>query len=188
MAPASTASREATPNTSHTNPAHPPTSRTTNNTGRPIPARPSRIASDLPVSTNHRSGGPTDDEILGLPVAAELDSAPAREIPRPQELARDDDVAADPHANNPTAVPDELRARLDANPDLRRAWDDAQSYRETFASPEEARTASALLADLDRMDALFFSRRPEDHAELARAVASLAPPPLPRSPKPLMVW
>ena len=180
MAPASTASREATSNTSHTNPAHAPSSRATNNTGRPIPARPSRMASD--------------DEILGLPVAAELDSAPsnsiviprseatrnlssspATEIPHPQERAQDDDAAAEPHANNPAAVPDELRATLDANPDLRRAWDDAQSYRETFASPEEARTASALLADLDRMDALFFSRRPEDHAELARAVASLDP-------------
>jgi hypothetical protein len=163
MAPASTASRETTPNTSHTNPAHPPASHATNNTGRPIPARPSRLASD--------------DEILGLPVAAELDSAPSDStvVPRPQELARDDDAAAETHANNPAAVPEELRATLDANPDLRRAWDDAQSYRESFASPEEARTASALLADLDRMDALFFSRRPEDHAELARAVASLDP-------------
>jgi hypothetical protein len=163
MAPASTASRETTSDTSHTNPAHPPASRATNNTGRPIPARPSRMASD--------------DEILGLPVAAELDSAPSDStaIPSPQEPARDEDVAAEPQANNPAAVPDELRATLDANPDLRRAWDDAQSYRETFASPEEARTASALLADLDHMDALFFSRRPEDHAELARAVASLDP-------------
>ncbi len=191
MAPASTASRETTPNTSHTNPAHPPASRTTNNTGRPIPARPSRMASDLPGSmisraplteasgalSFRRPGSLSDDEILGLPIAAELDSAPANStvIPSPQEPARDDDAAAEPHANNPTAVPDELRATLDANPDLRRAWDDAQSYRETFASPEEARTASALLADLDRMDALFFSRRPEDHAELARAVASLDP-------------
>jgi hypothetical protein len=32
-----------------------------------------------------------------------------------------------------------------------------------------------LLADLDRMDALFFSKRPEDHAALARAVADLDP-------------
>jgi hypothetical protein len=175
MAPASTASRETSPNTSHTNSAHPPASRTTNNTGRPIPARPSRVPSDLQVPADRRPGSATDDEILGLPVAAELDSAPAKENPRPEELARDDDFAAEPHADNPAAVPDELRATLDANPDLRRAWDDAQSYRETFASPEEARTASALLADLDRMDALFFSRRPEDHAELARDVASLDP-------------
>jgi len=71
--------------------------------------------------------------------------------------------------------PEALRATLDANPELRRAWDEVQAYRATFATPEEARTATALLADLDRMDALFFSRRPEDHAELARAVAGLDP-------------
>ena len=32
-----------------------------------------------------------------------------------------------------------------------------------------------MLADLNRMDALFFSRRPEDHAQLAHAVADLDP-------------
>ena len=68
-----------------------------------------------------------------------------------------------------------MRAAFDANPELRRAWQDAHAYRETFSTPEEARNATALLADLDRMDALFFSRRPEDHAELARAVAALDP-------------
>jgi len=58
---------------------------------------------------------------------------------------------------------------LDANPELRDAWHDAKAYREMFATPEEA------LDDLNRMDALFFSRRPEDHAELARAVSQLDP-------------
>jgi hypothetical protein len=88
-----------------------------------------------------------------------------------------------PTADNSTQAPssptpaesESVRAALDANPDLRRAWDDAQAYRETFASPDEARAATAVLADIDRMDALFFSRRPEDHAELARAVAALDP-------------
>jgi len=74
-----------------------------------------------------------------------------------------------------TADPEQLRAALEAHPELRRAWDEAEAYRETFATPQEARAATALLADLDRMDALFFSRRPEDHAELARAVSSLDP-------------
>jgi hypothetical protein len=68
-----------------------------------------------------------------------------------------------------------LRAVLDANPELREAWQEAQEYRETFATPEEARAATGLLADLDRMDALFFSQRAEDHAALARAVADLDP-------------
>ncbi len=79
------------------------------------------------------------------------------------------------HAAETAPEPPALRATIDANPDLRRAWHDAQAYRETFATPEEARAATALLADLDRMDALFFSHHPEDHAELARAVASLDP-------------
>jgi len=78
-------------------------------------------------------------------------------------------------ANGSALEPENLRAAFDANPGLRQAWHDAHSYRESFATPDEARAATALLADLDRLDALFFSRRPEDHAELARAVASLDP-------------
>jgi hypothetical protein len=68
-----------------------------------------------------------------------------------------------------------LRAALDANPELREAWREAGAYRETFATPEEARAATAQLGDLNRMDALFYSRRPEDHAEWAREVAKLDP-------------
>jgi hypothetical protein len=71
--------------------------------------------------------------------------------------------------------PEHLRAALDANSELRDAWQEANAYRETFATPEEARAATAMLGDLNRMDALFFSRRPEDHAELVRAVAKLDP-------------
>lgn len=80
-------------------------------------------------------------------------------------------------AENLTAqdVPANLREVMEANPELRDAWRDANEYRETFATPEEARAATALLGDLNRMDALFYSRRPEDHAELARAVAQLDP-------------
>lgn len=131
------------------------------------PARPNRQA--------------TDDEILGIDTALE---APAPD----SQLALDFDGAsegsnsqnangepADSSALDSSAEPESVRAALDANPELRRAWQDAQAYRETFATPEEARAATALLADLDRMDALFFSRRPEDHAELARAVSQLDP-------------
>jgi hypothetical protein len=73
-------------------------------------------------------------------------------------------IAADPDAGEAA----HLRAALDANPELRAAWQEAQAYRETFSTPEEARAAMGLLADLNRMDALFFSGRAEDHAELAR--------------------
>src|SRR6185437_6132164 len=76
---------------------------------------------------------------------------------------------------SPSAEPASFRGIFEANPELRQAWQDAQQYRETFPTPEAARAATAQLADLDRMDALFFSRRPEDHAELARVVASLDP-------------
>ena len=71
--------------------------------------------------------------------------------------------------------PAHLRATFDANPELRSAWHDASAYRESFSTPEAARQATALLADVNHMDALFFSRRPEDHASLARAIANLDP-------------
>jgi hypothetical protein len=73
------------------------------------------------------------------------------------------------------AEPAHLKAAFEAAPELRAAWRDAKAYRETFATPEEARAATGMLADLNRMDALFFSRRPEDHAQLARAVAEMDP-------------
>lgn len=72
-------------------------------------------------------------------------------------------------------APANLQEAFAANPELREAWRDVNEYRETFATPAEARAATALLGDLNRMDALFYSRRPEDHAELARAVAQLDP-------------
>jgi hypothetical protein len=139
-------------------------------TKRPAPSRPSRRA--------------TDDEILGIdsPVKPNaLDPQLAFDCEPAHTGADTDaqDTAAVPAAAlgawETTAEPENLCAVFDANPDLRRAWHEAQAYRETFATPEEARAATALLADLDRMDALFFSRRPEDHAELARAIANLDP-------------
>jgi hypothetical protein len=70
---------------------------------------------------------------------------------------------------------EELKQILDSKPELRDAWNEAKEYREVFATPAEARAATKLLGDLNRMDALFFSKRPEDHVELARAVAQLDP-------------
>ncbi|MGH9757644.1 MAG: hypothetical protein ACRD4M_07890 [Candidatus Acidiferrales bacterium] len=85
--------------------------------------------------------------------------------------------AEDPGAVNAAdgSVPENLRAAMDENPELRQAWLEAQDYREIFATPQAAREATAMLGDLNRLDALFFSRRPEDHAELARTVAQLDP-------------
>ena len=99
-----------------------------------------------------------------------------------------DESSTQPHATQAQALPAathtrtpvlpepaHLRATFDANPELHAAWRDASAYRESFATPDAARQATALLADVNHMDALFFSRRPEDHASLARAIANLDP-------------
>jgi len=77
-----------------------------------------------------------------------------------------DDEAADAAAQSQEPSGDD---------EQRNAVDDAKAYREIFATPAGAQGATKLLADLNRMDALFFSQRPEDHVELARAVAQLDP-------------
>ncbi len=136
----------------------------------------------------------TDDEILGI-------ISPRKNPPRnTQQLEFDFDAvdaansadglrtagispaplpsAQDENSNaraTSTPEPAHLRATFDSNPELRAAWHDASAYRESFSTPEAARQATALLADVNHMDALFFSRRPEDHASLARAIANLDP-------------
>jgi hypothetical protein len=124
----------------------------------------------------------TDDEILGITTSAKkpLDERQlaldfdAAEAPTAasSEANADPGVPASPTTEN---APEHLREIIDANPELRRAWDDANAYRETIGTPEEAREAKVLLADLNHLDALFFSRHPADHAELARQVANLDP-------------
>lgn len=164
-------------------------------TRRTAPSHPRRPANADPAvpSSRARAGNryATDDEILGISwgtVPAGSSESPADSVvvtaDRGQEHAeaanadagaeQSDDALAT-NANSDALVDEQLQAALDAHPDLRRAWEDAESYREAFATPEEARAATALLGDLDRMDALFFSHRAEDHAELARAVANLDP-------------
>jgi hypothetical protein len=99
----------------------------------------------------------------------------AEDIPRGERRNSATDVETVGTNVSAAVEPEHLRAALDANPELRDAWREAGAYREAFATPEEARTATAQLGDLNRMDALFYSRRPEDHAELAREVAKLDP-------------
>lgn len=137
----------------------------------------SRIASGRAGNRTAASAAPTDDEILGIATAAK--SAPG-----------DGQSGFDWEDSNADRIPDRtnqgettetqteartLEAALQGNPELKQAWEDVQAYRESFRTPAEARAATASLADLARMDALFFSGRPADHAELARAVASLDP-------------
>jgi len=121
-------------------------------------AHPSPIGKKAPTS---------DDEILGIGSPSETKNPVSRTGAEP--LSENDNPEQQPESPNDQS----LRAILDENPELRRAWQDARAYRETFPTPEAARTATAQLADLDRMDALFFSRRPEDHAVLARSIAEM---------------
>ena len=164
------------------------------------PARaPQSLASPARIAPPSRNA--SDDEILGITTspakkplnprqlaldfdaedASRLASVGARPAPAGRHAvpaSASSEVNGDPGASTSPATeaePEHLREIIDANPELRRAWDDVNAYRETIGTPEEARAATALLADLDRMDALFFSRHPEDHAELARAVADLDP-------------
>jgi hypothetical protein len=146
------------------------------------PAREGVLQGNTQTTEHRHTPSPaSDDEILGITSPTQKRS---RSTSGPQPDANPqaiDPIGASANtsgtadAGAATGEPAELRAVFDANPELRRAWQDAQAYRETFATPEQARAATAQLADLDRLDALFFSRRPEDHAELARAIADLDP-------------
>jgi len=150
-------------------------------------ATPSQERRAAPVQRPANARRASDDEILGISphtrVAVDSTKKPYGQIESEadkqsvENLTPDSD-AQDKDASSEVAVdaePANFRAIFEANPDLRRAWHDANEYRKTFATPEEARTATAALADIDRMDALFFSRNPEDHAQLAQRVAELDP-------------
>jgi hypothetical protein len=147
----------------------------------------SRIRRAAPALSNRFA---SDDEILGIDSAvpparagksqliADIDASNGgAETGAPTNDTTDanSDTAALAESARDSQTEPHFQAALDSNPELRRAWQDVQSYRQAFATPEEARGATALLGDLNRMDALFFSRRPEDHVELACAVATLDP-------------
>jgi hypothetical protein len=133
----------------------------------------------------------TDDEILGLgdrtrtkarnfkvedwPDGEEETSLGRNEIEEKGDNPAAGQAGKDVEAEQGIDEPEQYREAFEANPELKRAWQDAQAYKELFATPEEARTATRLLADVNAMDALFFSKRAEDHVELARMVAKLDP-------------
>jgi hypothetical protein len=166
-------------------PAALPVSRSRVESARAAGAPPRTATAEIaPPDSRGIKRGATDDEILGINTAPRKSSTDVDQLGldfeegqkasgdyAPGADADKKDVAAD----GASGEPDHLRDAFDANPELRAAWHEAQAYRETFPTPEEARGATVLLADLNRMDALFFSGRAEDHAELARAVADLDP-------------
>jgi hypothetical protein len=106
------------------------------------------------------------------------DSESEKRVLRGQDLEDRNDLRVDANRASESSMsndePASLREVFKAHPELREAWRGAREYRETFATPEEAKAATALFSGSNRMDALFFSARPEDHAELAQAVADEA--------------
>jgi hypothetical protein len=142
----------------------------------------------IPSLNSGNSANASDDEILGLIgpdmkdwVAGSGDAEDGYEsgAEEPKNANSGEqgkqEYGTGEEAKATAASQEGIRELFEANPDLRRAWNDARAYREAFATPEEARQATALIGDLNRMDALFFSSRPEDHLELARSIAALDP-------------
>jgi hypothetical protein len=131
--------------------------------------RPSRIATTK--NAGERSvasiAAATTDDLFGGP---ESKTKSAKDAPSNSDNATD--VTEE---TGTESTPDRLNQALEGNPELREAWQDAKAYREVFPTPADAQAATRLLGDLNRIDALFYSRRPEDHAELARAVSQLDP-------------
>jgi hypothetical protein len=148
-----------------------------------------------------RAPHPSDDEILGLvtavqrPVAAGVDHDSASDAVSPAARAQTTGVAQ-PSATGasadgpPTASADsasqadaqnggtaaavspELAQILDANPQLRDAWNTAQQFRAVFATPAAAQDAKN---QLDELDGMFFSAQPGDQAALAARIQDLSP-------------
>jgi hypothetical protein len=134
------------------------------------------------VQSGAKSRQLSDDEILGLGERFRSKKAPVNAAGEnlvdvdPIETSSElDESAADGEVDAGDQEGAEYRDVFEARPELKQAWDDAQAYREAFATPDEARTATKMLADVRAMDALFYSKRPEDHAQLAHLVAQLDP-------------
>jgi|SRR5215831_25152 len=136
--------------------------------------------SDAPTPALWRNA--TDDEILGLGVRVRS-RAPFEgghdEVGAEQEAigvgartAPSDDIAAQ---NSPVVGEAAFGEIFEAQPELKKAWTDAASYRESFATPDEARTAAKQLSEVAAMDALFFSTAAEDQTKLARLLAEINP-------------
>ncbi|HEY4741750.1 MAG TPA: hypothetical protein VIH76_14235 [Candidatus Acidoferrales bacterium] len=131
-----------------------------------------------------RNASLTDDEILGIV----SEPAHGKSADKKSSTAEADAALNATGTNDAAAEPAQFRAIFDANPSLRDAWRDARAFHEIFPdvqsardiqklfpTADDARAAGAQLADLAKLDTLFFSNRPESHAELAAAVYRLNP-------------
>jgi hypothetical protein len=129
---------------------------------------------------------PSDDEILGLGVRTRSRLTTAEEtadgdtlISPNESLVHELEHESQASDQGPdlgvSRDPETYREIFEKNPELRKTWEAVQAFRESFATPEEARSATKSLADLRTIDTLFFSERPEDHTELVRLVAQADP-------------
>ena len=150
------------------------------------------------VSTTAAPSRPSDDEILGIVTPRVMRRSAA--VPDATGFAEDasdgygaadgrggDRGGSDGNSEDAAATDRDVRVPLDTlvdaspelkkiveeHPEFRAALSEASAYREVFETPEAAKSANAVVADVNRLDALFFSRKPEDHVELARAVEAL---------------
>lgn len=155
-----------------------------------INTRPGKVnAGRTPPPGDRHAAAPSVREGGSRPAEAR-DAAPNASAPKdaPAAQASATQKAGEQEAQAPIAEPPELKAILDANPELRRAWHDERAYREIFPTVEaarefqkifptveDARTAGQQLAELAQLDGLFFSGRPEAYAELARFVERMDP-------------
>ena len=134
------------------------------------------------AATGARGNGTAAAEMLD----AAVNPSAAKDAPAGKESGAR--KASEQQAQAVTVEPPELKAIFDANPELRRAWRDEKAFREIFPTVEaaremqkifptveDARAAGQQLAELAQLDALFFSNRPEAHAELARFVRHINP-------------
>lgn len=121
---------------------------------------------------------PTDDEILGLTTSQGFEIPSSHggsdgDVPGFDEAT--EEQAAGEQAEQQPTEPGQYSAIFESNPELAEAWRDARGFREIFPTVETARAAGAQVAELARLDTLFFSNRPESHAELAAAIFRLNP-------------
>ena len=143
--------------------------------------RPGDAAGGRPAAANGGHGQLSDDEILGLGVRTRTragDNRPDEDGSANPGEGELDARLRDAGGNEPTSRSgegEEYRNIFESEPELKRAWEEARAYREAFATPDEARAATRMLTDLRAMDSLFFSKRDEDKAELARLVEGLDP-------------
>ena len=141
-----------------------------------------------PIGAPAPSPRPSDDEILGLVTHVR---AAGTQTSSPDDIDLDavgPEQGPDTGTSVPAEDPTEFRAIFESNPKLRDAWREAQSFRDIFPdvqsareiqklfpTVEDAQAANSQVSDLARIDTLFFSNRPEAHAELAAAIYRLNP-------------